>query len=276
MKSKIAAGKSMLIFAICLITTGVFAQNDKNTGYVPHVGQAGKDVIWVPTPDALVAKMLEIAKVTPNDYLIDLGSGDGRTVIAAAKLNAKATGVEYNPDMVELSKRRAAEAGVSDRANFVKADLFEYDFSDATVITMFLLPEINLRLRPKLLELKPGTRIVTNTFTMGEWKPDLEVTIDESSSWNTALLWIVPAKVEGTWKMGQGELTLNQEFQKFYGTLKQDGKSSPVSEGNVNGNTITFKVGGSVYTGQVNGNSITGTNGSGNASKADWTASKIK
>lgn len=275
MKSKISASRSLLIPAFCLITAGVFAQNAKNTGYVPHVGQAGKDVIWVPTPDALVAKMLEIAKVTPNDYVIDLGSGDGRTVIAAAKLNARATGVEYNPDMVELSKRRAAEAGVSEKTNFIKADLFEYDFSDATVITMFLLPEINLRLRPKLLELKPGTRIVTNTFTMGEWKPDLEVTIDESSSWNTALLWIVPAKVEGTWKIGQDELTINQEFQKFYGTLKQDSKSSPVSEGNINGNNITFKVGGTVYTGHVNNNSILGTYTTNNT-KADWSATKIK
>ncbi len=275
MKSKNSIGKILLTLCFFTIAAALCAQDDKNTGYVPHVGQAGKDVIWVPTPDALVAKMLEIAKVTPQDYLIDLGSGDGRTVIAAAKLKARATGVEYNPDMVELSKKRATEAGVSDRANFVKADLFEYDFSEATVITMFLLPEINLRLRPKLLELRPGTRIVTNTFTMGEWKPDLEVTIDENTSWNTALLWIVPAKVEGTWKLGDGELTLNQEFQKFYGTLKQNGKNIPVSEGNLNGNNITFKAGGTVYTGQVNGNSILGTYVNG-GNKADWAATKSK
>ncbi|HEX2968839.1 MAG TPA: class I SAM-dependent methyltransferase [Bacteroidales bacterium] len=275
MKSSLSIGKSFLTFALCIITFSIYGQNNKSSDYVPHVGQAGKDVIWVPTPDALVAKMLEIAKVTPQDYVIDLGSGDGRTVIAAAKLKAKATGVEYNPDMVELSKKRAAEAGVSDRTNFVKADLFEYDFSDATVITMFLLPEINLRLRPKLLELKPGTRIVTNTFTMGDWKPDLEVTIDENTSWNTALLWIVPAKIEGTWKMGKGELTLNQEFQKFYGTLKQDGKNLPVSEGNINGTGVTFKVGPAVYSGQVNGSTISGTYTSG-GNKADWSATKSK
>jgi len=276
MKSKNAISKSAITLVLFLITAGLFAQNSKNTEYVPHVGQAGKDVIWVPTPDALVAKMLEIAKVTPQDYLIDLGSGDGRTVIAAAKLNAKATGVEYNPDMVELSKRRATEAGVSDRANFVKADLFEYDFSDATVITMFLLPEINLRLRPKLLDLKPGTRIVTNTFTMGEWQPDLEVTIDENTSWNTALLWIVPAKVEGTWKMGQGELTLNQEFQKFFGTLKQDSKTNPVSEGKINGDAISFKIGGTAYIGHINNNSMSGTSTGNGGNKTDWAASKIK
>lgn len=273
MKSNHAFSKSLLTLAIFSITVGLFAQNEKNTGYVPHVGQAGKDVIWVPTPENLVEKMLEIAKVTPQDNVVDLGSGDGRTVIAAAKLKAKATGIEYNPDMVELSKRRAEEAGVSDRATFIKADLFEYDLSNASVITMFLLPEINLRLRPKILELKPGTRVVSNTFTMGEWKPDLEVTIDENSSWNTALLWIVPAKVEGTWKMGDGELVLNQEFQKFYGTYRQNGKTTPVSEGNLNGTAITFKVGGTVYTGQVNNNSMTGTTGS---NKAEWTASKTK
>jgi SAM-dependent methyltransferase len=272
MKSNSFICSTTLSLFLCLFLSGLNAQDSKNTSYVPHVGQAGKDVIWVPTPEELVQKMLEIAKVTPQDNLVDLGSGDGRTVIAAAKLKARATGIEYNPDMVELSKKNAEQAGVSDRASFIKADLFEYDLSDATVITMFLLPEINLRLRPKLLDLKPGTRIVSNTFTMGEWKPDKEVTIDENSSWNTALLWIVPAKVQGTWKMGQGELTLNQEFQKFYGTLKDGTKTTPVSEGNINGVNVTFKVGGNVYTGKADGNSMSGTLDKG----GNWTATKIK
>jgi SAM-dependent methyltransferase len=278
MKSKVLLSRSLLTIFITLFTIGLSAQSDKSTGYVPHVGQAGKDVIWVPTPEDLVAKMLEIAKVTPQDYVIDLGSGDGRTVIAAAKLNARATGIEYNPDMVELSKRKAEEAGVSGKANFIKADLFETDLSEATVITMFLLPEINLKLRPKILELKPGTRVVSNTFTMGEWKPDMEVTIDENSSWNTALLWYVPAKVEGTWKMGDAELTLNQEFQKFFGTLKQGGKTTPVSEGNLKGNEITFKVAGTAYKGKVNGNNtMLGTyNNTAKGIMADWSASKAK
>src|SRR5690349_15704415 len=140
--------------------------------FEPRVGQEGKDVIWVPTPQALVDKMLDMAKVTPRDYVIDLGSGDGRTVITAAKRGARALGIEYNPEMVELSKRNAAKEGVSDKASFMKADLFESDFSQATVITMFLLPEINLQLRPKILELKPGTRVVSNTFTMGDWTAD--------------------------------------------------------------------------------------------------------
>lgn len=269
--------KSLFVVILGFISIGLFAQQqDKDSDFKPQVGQAGKDVIWVPTPDALVQKMLEIAKVTPEDVLVDLGSGDGRTVIAAAKLNANATGIEFNKDMVELSKKKAEEAGVSDKAKFLNQDLFDYDLSNATVITMFLLPEINLRLRPKLLDLKPGTRIVSNTFTMGEWKPDLEVNIDENSSWNTALLWIVPAKVQGTWKFPYGELTLNQEFQKFFGTCKQDNKTIPVSEGNIKGSDISFKIGNATYEGKVRSdNSILGTMTT-SSKKEDFSATKIQ
>src|ERR1700757_4370926 len=189
--------------------------------YQPQVGQAGKDVVWVPTPQALVDRMLDMGKVTAKDYVIDLGSGDGRTVITAAKRGAKALGIEYNPDMVELSKRNAAKEGVSDKAQFAKADLFESDFSQATVITMFLLPDINLRLRPKILDLKPGTRIVSNSFTMGDWQADETTSAKEDcASYCTAYLWIVPAKVEGTWKLPQGELALKQSYQTISGTLK--------------------------------------------------------
>src|SRR5499433_4112472 len=188
--------------------------------YKPQVGQQGKDVIWVPTPQALVEKMLDVAGVTPKDYVIDLGSGDGRTVITAAKRGARALGIEYNPDMVELSKRNAAKEGVSDKATFMKADLFETDFSQAQVITMFLLSSINLKLRPKILDLKPGTRIVSNTFDMGEWKPDETAKVSGCESWCTAHLWIVPAKVSGTWKLPQGELSFKQTFQMISGTLK--------------------------------------------------------
>src|SRR5207244_403220 len=175
------------------------------SAYAPAVGQPGKDVVWVPTPQAVVDKMLDMAKVTASDYVIDLGSGDGRTVITAAKRGARALGIEFNPDMVELSRRNAEKEGVTARASFAKADLFDSDFSKATVITMFLLPDINLKLRPKLLGLKPGTRIVSNTFTMGEWNPDETATVDTSAgcdtSWCTALLWIIPARVAGTWKV---------------------------------------------------------------------------
>jgi SAM-dependent methyltransferase len=273
MKSQNFIRKSLLAFIIVLTSAGLLAQNEKTKAYVPHVGQAGKDVIWVPTPDALVKKMLEIAKVTPKDNVVDLGSGDGRTVIAAAKLGANAVGIEYNGDMVELSRKKAEEEGVSDKAKFIQADLFQYDLSNADVITMFLLPDINLKLRPKILDLKPGTRVVSNTFTMGEWTPDQEVTINESTSWNTALLWIVPAKVQGTWKLGDGELTLNQEFQKFYGSYKDKNKTSQVTDGKIEGTKVTFKIGGTTYTGQVtNNNTITGTYNN----NVNFTATKVQ
>jgi precorrin-6B methylase 2 len=188
--------------ALSAIAAGVLVQAQVAQQFKPEVGQHGKDVVWVPTAQPLVEKMLDMAKVTPEDYLIDLGSGDGRTVIAAAKRGARALGIEYNPDMVELSRQNAEAEGVSGRATFVKADLFESDFSQATVITMFLLPELNLRLRPTLLSLKPGTRIVSNSFTMEEWEPDETATVsDGCSSWCTALLWIVPARVDGTWRL---------------------------------------------------------------------------
>jgi SAM-dependent methyltransferase len=227
--------------------------------YKPSVFQPGKDVVWVPTSQTLAERMLDLAKVTSNDYVIDLGSGDGRTVITAAKRGARALGIEYNPDLVELSKRSAQREGVVGRAEFVKADLFESDFSGATVITMFLLPDINLKLRPKLLELKPGTRIVSNSFTMGEWEADETITIDNTTgcenSWCTALLWIVPARVQGTHKVKQGELTLKQEFQKLTGTLKSGGKAIPV-EGKVLGDQVLLRAGGREMRGRVNGKGV--------------------
>jgi precorrin-6B methylase 2 len=235
--------------------------------YEPQVGQSGKDVVWVPTPQALVDKMLDMAKVTPQDYVIDLGSGDGRTVITAAKRGAQALGIEYNPDMVELSKRNAQAAGVSDKATFVKADLFESDFSKATVLTMFLLPSINMKLRPKILDLKPGTRIVANSFNMEDWEADSTETItDNCTSWCTALLWIVPAKVEGSWQMPQGELKLTQQFQNFTGSLN----GQAISEGKLRGDEISFKVGTTAYNGKVEGNTIRGAGANGNA----WTATR--
>jgi precorrin-6B methylase 2 len=212
------------IFALFLLATFsplALAQAQKAPAtYMPSVGQEGQDVDWVPTPQAMVDTMLDMAKVTPNDFVMDLGSGDGRTVITAAKRGVRALGIEYNPDMVELSKQNARKEDVTDRAQFMKADLFQTDFSKATVITMFLLPDINLRLRPKILELKPGTRVVSNTFTMGDWKAD-ETGSPENceGSWCTALLWIVPDKVAGTYKLPQGELTLKPEFQMLSGTL---------------------------------------------------------
>ena len=274
MKLSGAFYRSSVVLLFCSFTIALSGQeNAQKSEFVPSVGQAGKDVIWVPTPNELVNKMLEIAAVTDKDYLIDLGSGDGRTVIAAAKLGARAVGIEYNPEMVALSMKNAEEAGVSEKTKFLKADLFESDFSEATVITMFLLPEINLKLRPRLLDLKPGTRIVSNTFTMGEWEPDVEVTTeDTSTSWYTALMWIVPAKIDGTWKLGEDELNIRQEFQMFYGTFKHGDKTSNISEGRINGDTITFKIDGATYTGHMTGkNAILGTVTS-SSTKSDWSA----
>jgi hypothetical protein len=248
----------LLIVTAFVATAWVAAHAQATTKpFEPTVGQAGKDVVWVPTPQALVEKMLDLAKLTPQDFLMDLGSGDGRTVITAAKRGATAQGIEYNPDMVELSKKNAAAAGVSAKANFVKADLFETDFSKATVVTMFLLPDINLRLRPKILEMKPGTRIVSNTFTMGEWKADQTADLGAggkgscNESWCTALLWIVPAKVQGTHKLPQGELTLKQEFQMLSGSFRTEGKTLAIADGRVRGEEISFKAGGKTYRGRV-------------------------
>ena len=211
------------IVAALGITVALGAQATTSTQkpkpFEPQVGQAGKDVVWVPTPQVLVDKMLDLAKVTPQDFVMDLGSGDGRTVITAAKRGARALGIEYNPDMVELSRRNAAEAGVSERAQFQQADIFQTDFSKATVVTMFLLPDLNLKLRPTILKMRPGTRVVSNSFTMDDWEPDQRETVENCSSWCTALFWIVPAQVDGAWKTPNGALTITQKYQTFTGTL---------------------------------------------------------
>jgi len=248
------------LFALSLSIFDYTAHAQPATEFQPQVGQDGKDVIWVPSPQALVDKMLDMAKLTPKDYVIDLGSGDGRAVITAAKRGAKALGIEYNPDMVELSKRNAAKEGVSDKASFIKADLFETDFSQAQVITMFLLSSINLKLRPKILDLKPGTRIVSNTFDMADWKPDENATLPGCNSWCTAHLWIVPAKVDGTWTSPQGELIFKQTFQTVSGTLKSANAVIPF-EGKLNGDQLSFTAGNVAYSGRVNGRSIEGTAG---------------
>jgi precorrin-6B methylase 2 len=252
----------------CVVSSVALAQAAPGTKpFEPSVGQPGKDVVWVPTPQALVEKMLDLAQVTPQDYLIDLGSGDGRTVITAAKRGLKAQGVEYNPDMVDLSKRNATAAGVADKATFVKADLFETDFSKAQVVTMFLLPSINLRLRPTILNMKPGTRIVSNSFTMDTWQADETATVGgDCTSWCTAYLWIVPAKAAGTWQLGASTLTLTQEFQVLGGTMG----TTPITSGKLKGEDITFAANGVTYTGKVNGTSMKGTTSAG----ASWSATK--
>lgn len=245
-----------LLAALLLFSGVAFGQK---ASYEPTSGQEGKDVVWIPTPQVVVDKMLDMAKVGARDFVMDLGSGDGRTVITAAKRGARAMGVEYNPDMVEYSRHNAEKAGVADKATFVKADLFQTDFSKATVITMFLLPDINLKLRPKILELKPGTRIVSNTFSMGDWKEDERAEMGSHGgcnvSWCTALLWIVPAKVAGTYGTPQGEVTLKQEYQMLTGSLRTDGKTYAL-EGKVRGEDITFTAGGKQYNAKLNGKNL--------------------
>ncbi|NMC39980.1 MAG: methyltransferase domain-containing protein [Bacteroidales bacterium] len=271
---------SAVWLAAFLVLTGfqqVYSQEKPrvNAEFQPEVGQEGKDVVWVPTPQALVDKMLELADVKPGDFLVDLGSGDGRTVITAAKMGIKAIGVEYNPDMVALSYKNAEKEGLKGKVEFVNGDLFEYDFSKATVVTMFLLPDINLRLRPQILEMKPGTRIVTNTFTMGDWIPDDTARAeDESTYWNTAYLWIVPAKVEGRWKLQpSGEIVFLQEFQMVKGEVITEGKKETIHEGKIKGDEITFTAGNVVYKGKIRGNTIEGTADNGkNVTK--WTATR--
>ncbi len=235
-----------------------FAQAQQS--YTPLPFQEGKDVVWVPTPQVLVDKLLDLARVTKDDFVMDLGSGDGRTVITAAKRGARAMGVEYNPDLVEFSRRNAVKEGVGAQALFVKADLFETDFSQATVITMFLLPEINLKLRPKILALKPGTRIASNTFTMYDWLPDetAKLTAAEGcdSAYCTALFWVVPARVEGIHKLPLGELVLQQEFQMLSGSLTTPDGNKVSLEGRVRGEEITFKAGGRDYRARMNGRTL--------------------
>ncbi len=247
---------------------------DPDAPFVPEIGRPGKDVIWVPSPDPLVDTMLEIADVTDRDVLMDLGSGDGRTVIAAARLGARAIGIEYDPELVELSRARAAAAGVAARATFATADLFETDLSPATVITMFLLPDLNARLRPRLLELEPGTRIVSNTWDLEDWEPDDTVVLDPCPGFCTALFWIVPARVEGTWELPQGRLVLEQQFQMITGTLRTGSGTVAIEEGRLRGAELGFRAGGASYAGRVRGDVITGTADAG-ARTFDWRATRV-
>ncbi len=247
------------------------ASTTNSTGtYTPMVGQLGKDVVWVPTADALVEHMLDMANITPQDYLVDLGSGDGKTVIAAAKRGTRAHGIEYNPDLVKLSQEKAKKAGVTDLASFAEADIFKSDFSDATVVTLFLLPELNLRLRPILLNMKPGTRVVSNSFLMDDWKPDDAIETDlNCKSYCNAYKWVVPAKVAGSWELdNKATLHLKQTFQKLEGHYAINGKRHELYNAGLQGANISFTVNGLQYTGAVNGKQMSGKDSKGN----EWSA----
>ena len=270
--------QSLWAVSLFLIAVGLCAPIDAaGSEYEPVPYQDGKDVVWVPTAQALADKMLDLAKVTAQDYVIDLGSGDGRIVITAAQRGACALGIEYNPNLVALSKRNAMKEGVTAKTQFIQADLFESDFSQATVITMFLLPEINLKLRPKILNLKPGTRVVSNSFNMDEWEPDqtIAVTPEEGcdNKFCEAYFWVVPAKVAGAWKLPQSELWFTQNFQKISGTLKSGSNVVAITDGRLNGDLISFTAGGARYTGRLSGNSMQGTCTSG-GSTVKWSANR--
>lgn len=251
-------GRARVVWAVLVAIGWVIPDLGVLAQAVPEVGRPGKDVMWVPSPDPLVDTMLEIAGVTADDVVMDLGSGDGRTVIAAARLGARAIGVEYDPELVEHSRIAAARAGVADRTTFIQADLFEVDLSPATVITMFLLPELNTKLRPRLLTLAPGTRIVSNTWDLEDWPADEMVQLDPCPGFCTALLWIVPADVAGTWQMPGGVLTLDQRFQVVSGVLDVDGARAPVDDGRLDGTAIEFRVGRTRYRGEVRDGAIEG------------------
>lgn len=243
--------------------------------FVPEPGEIGKDVMWLPSEDVMVRRMLDMAQVTRRDFVVDLGSGDGRMVIAAARRGARALGVEFNPKLVEHSRRLARKAGVGDRASFLQGDLFDADLSQATVITLFLLEEMNLKLRPKLLGLKPGTRVVANTFAMGNWRADAsaKVTVKQGcTSYCDVYFWIVPANVEGSWKLPEGELTINQRFQMLTGTLRT-GATVTAINGRMSGDRISFRAGDADYRGRFGPGGITGTYKSSNGTGA-WSATR--
>ena len=252
---------SRLLWLLCLIFAAGNAAAQSPSAYAPVPGQPGKDVVWIPTPDHAVDKMLDMAQVTARDFVIDLGSGDGRNLIAAAKRGARAMGVEYNPDLVALSRRAAAEAGVADKVTIVQGDMFEADISQATVMMLFLLPNHLNRLGPQFLKLKPGTRIVSNTYEIGGgWEPDQTAQAQPCKSWCVVVLYVVPAQAAGTWRLGDDEwLTLEQSYQKVYGTYQISGVAVPIENGRLLGEDIHFTINEVVYTGRVSGNTLSGT-----------------
>ena len=260
------------IFCLVLLSAMLVRAQDKKKPVEPEIGQAGKDVIWVPTPPELVEKMLDLAQVTAQDFVMDLGSGDGRNVIAAAKRGARALGVEYDANLVAVSRRNATAAGVADRAQFVQNDMYKTDFSKATVLALFLLPSNMLQLRSKVLDLAPGSRIVSNTFMIADWQPDASETLTACDAWCTAYLWIVPGRAAGTWQLGSGELTLAQSYQVVTGSLVTGRDTAPV-EGRLRGDDIRFRVRNAEYVGRIMGDRMEGTASTANGSVA-WSATR--
>jgi SAM-dependent methyltransferase len=268
--------------AALLIALPAAAQKDRD--YEPRIGQAGKDVIWVPTPDDVVDRMLDMAQVAPSDYVVDLGAGDGKIAIAAAKkFGARALGIEFNPDMARHAQRNVERAGVAGRARIVQGDIFVSDFSQATVVTMYLLPALNLKLRPQLLAMRPGTRVVSHSFSMDDWEADEVSSLDG----RRAYFWVVPATVAGAWSLelaGGGdaaklELTLEQRFQKIEGSVALGSVLGGLREASLRGFQIDFAYVDNSgvrrdFSGRVNGARMEGTFRAGNGAEGRWTATK--
>jgi hypothetical protein len=252
--------------------------------FEPQVGQAGKDVIWVPTPDDVVERMLTMAQVTPQDFVMDLGAGDGKiAIMAARKFGARAIGIEYNPDMVKHANANAQAAGVAGegpgKAVIRHGDIFQTDFSRATVITLYLLPALNMKLRPQLLAMRPGTRVVSHSSTMEDWQPDEVSSLDG----RRAYFWVVPANVMGAWTLDMGgqkaDLSLEQTFQKISGTVALPPVHAGLREPRLLGSAISFSLVGQDrvrrdFSGQVNGGRMEGTFRDDKGGQGRWTATK--
>ncbi len=265
--------------ALLLSLAFAFPAAAQDKKFEPQVGQAGKDVIWVPTPDEVVDRMLTMAQVGPNDFHMDLGSGDGKIVIAAARRGAKSLGIEYNPDMVKLSQDNAQKAGVTDKASFRRADIFQTDFSQATVITLYLLPSLNMKLRPQILQMRPGTRVVSHSFTMEDWEPDEVSSMDG----RRAYFWVVPANVMGTWALeaaGQKhDLTLEQTFQKINGYVALGPVHGGLRDARLSGANIAFSFVDAKgvkrdFTGSVADRQMSGSFVDQSGAKGSWSARK--
>jgi SAM-dependent methyltransferase len=253
---RVFARQSLIAVLVSVLLSVALAARQQT--YEPKAYQPGKDVVWVPSPPAMVTLMLDLAKVTPQDFVVDLGSGDGRNIVAAAKRGARGLGVEFNPDMVELSRRLAREAGVDKLATFAQGDMYTADFSQATVLALFLLPTNLDKLKDKFLAMPPGTRIVLNTFSVTGWTPDDTAHLSGCDEWCEAMLFIVPARVEGRWRLGNATLTLTQEFQMVSGTIDAVGSVSAVTAGRLRGDAITFTAAGRTYSGRLVGDRLEG------------------
>ena len=266
-----------LVAAALLFALPVAAQQKS---YEPQVGQAGKDVIWVPTPDEVVDRMLRMAQVTPNDYVVDLGAGDGKIAIAAAKkFGARSLGIEYNPEMAKHAQGNAEKAGVAGKARIIQGDIFATDFSQATVVTMYLLPGLNLKLRPTLLSMRPGTRVVSHSFTMDDWEADETSSMDG----RRAYFWVVPANVNGGWTLETGgdkaELSFEQRYQKIEGTVGLGHSQGGLREARLRGFNISFAYVDNNgvrrdYTGRITGGRMEGGFRGDNGSEGRWSATK--